>query len=304
MSRKRIINCAITGGAHTPTMSPYLPYKPLDIAQHAIDAANAGATTVHIHARNEDDGDSSFDLRVYETIINKIRSVNKDLIINITTGGGLLMTIEERTSMIPHLKPELGSMNCGTANFGMFEMAERFTEWKFEWEKPHFERTKGGIFKNTFLDMELVLKIFDENGVLPELECYDVGHIYTVKYLMQRGLLKRKPYLQFVLGINGVLGAAPQDLVMMKQTADRLIGEGNYEWSAFGIGKNEFPICTQSLFMGGHVRVGMEDSLYLAKGVLAKSNAELVEKMVRIMHEFDYEVMSPAEARQVLDIRK
>jgi len=300
---KRIVNCAITGGIHCPTMSPYLPATPNDIAQHAIDAANAGATTVHIHARNESDGSPSSKLEDFQTIIDKIRANNKEVIICVTTGGGLGMSLEERTQVIPHLRPELASMNCGTINWGLFPLADKIKEWKYDWEKDYYTRTKSGIFKNTFEEMEGVLEIFRNNNVLPEFECYDVGHLYNLKFMKDAGHVTGKIYLQFVLGINGALGATPYDLITMKETADRLFGVDGYEWSAFGAGRAEYPICTQALFLGGHVRVGMEDNLYLSKGVKAKSNAEMVEKMVRIMREFDYEPMTPAEGRAVLEIK-
>lgn len=302
--QKRILNCAVTGGIHCPTMSPYLPATPKEIAQHAIDAANAGASTVHIHARNPEDGSPSSKLEDFQVIIDKIRATNKEIIICVTTGGGLGMTIEERTHIVPNLKPELASMNCGSINWGLFPIAEKIKDWKYDWEKPYYERTKSGIFQNTFADMESILKIFRDNNVVPELECYDVGHLYNVKFMMDKGHITGKPYLQFVLGINGALAATPYDLVVMKQTADRLFGADGYEWSAFGAGKTEYPICTQNLFLGGHIRVGMEDNLYLSKGVKAKNNAEMVEKMIRIMREFDYEPMSPAEAREILGITK
>ena len=302
MSQKRILTCAITGGIHCPSMSEHLPGTPKEIAQHAIDAANAGAAVVHIHARNPEDCSPSSKLEDFQFIIDKIRAANPDVIICVTTGGGLGMTIEERTHIIPHLKPELASMNSGSINWGLFPLAQRIKEWKYDWEKPYYERTKTAIFQNTFADMEGILETFKANNVLPELECYDVGHLYNLKFMKDNGFLSEKPYLQFVLGINGALGATPYDLVTMKQTADRLFGVDGYVWSAFGAGRAEFPICTQALFLGGHVRVGMEDNLYLSKGVKAKSNAELVEKMLRIMKEFDYEPMTPAEARVALGI--
>ena len=303
MNLKRIVNCSITGGIHCPTMSPYLPKTPNEIAQSAIDAARAGATAVHIHARSPEDCSPSSKLEDFQTIVDQIRAVNKEVIICITTGGGLGMTIEQRTHIIPHLKPELASMNCGSINWGLFPLAEKITEWQYDWEKAYYERTKAGIFQNTFADMEGLFKVFKDNNVVPELECYDVGHLYNLKFMMDRGHVVGKPYLQFVLGINGALGATPFDLVMMKQTADRLFGESGYVWSAFGAGRMAYPVCTQSLFLGGNVRVGLEDNLYLSKGVLAKSNAEMVEKMVRIMKEFDFEPMTPAEARPVLGIK-
>ncbi|MDP3386858.1 MAG: 3-keto-5-aminohexanoate cleavage protein [Eubacteriales bacterium] len=301
---KRILNCAITGSIHVPSMSPYLPITQDEIAQNAIDAANAGASAIHIHARNPENGMPSPDLGLYEEIIGKIRDKNKDVIICITTGGGAGMTVEQRVAVVPKFKPELASMNAGSINWGLFPAAAKIKEFKYPWEKAMLDMTKGFIFQNTFADMEVMIKTMNANGTKPELECYDVGHVYNVKFLQDVGLVQGKPYLQFVLGINGALGSAVEDLNMMKQTADRLFGVGGYEWSAFGAGKAEFPICTQNLFLGGHVRVGMEDNLYLGKGVMAKNNGELVEKMVRIMGEFDYEPATPDEAREMLGIKK
>jgi len=301
---KRIVNCAITGSIHVPTMSPYLPITQDQIAQNAIDAANAGATTVHIHARNPENGMPSSDLGIYEEIIDKIRAKNKDVIICVTTGGGAGMSVEERVAVVPKFKPEIASMNSGSINWGLFPVASKIKKFKHDWEKAMLEMTKGFIFQNTFADMEVMIKTMNENGTKPELECYDVGHIYNVKFMKDVGLIQGKPYLQFVLGINGALGSSVEDLNMMKETADRLFGVGGYDWSAFGAGKAEYPICTQNLFLGGHVRVGMEDNLYLSKGVLAKNNGELVEKMVRIMKEFDFEPATPDEGRELLGIKK
>jgi uncharacterized protein (DUF849 family) len=283
-------------------MSPYLPYKPEDIAQHAIDAANAGATAVHLHARNPENGSPSADLEIFDKIITKIKDANKELLICVTTGGGYGMTIDQRISVVPRFKPPLCSMNAGSINWGLYALADKFKEWKFPWEQPMYAMTRDFVFRNTFADMERMLTVMGENGTKPELECYDIGHIYNLKTLQAQGLIKGKPYLQFVLGINGALGADPLDLVNMKTTADRAFGQDGYVWSAFGAGRFEYPICTTNLFLGGHVRVGMEDNLMLAKGVPAKCNAELVEKMVRIMKEFDFEPASPAEGREILGI--
>ncbi|HCX03937.1 MAG TPA: 3-keto-5-aminohexanoate cleavage protein [Clostridiales bacterium] len=303
MRRKRIINCSITGSIHTPSMSPYLPTTPDEIAQNAIDAANAGAATVHIHARSPEDGKPSSDLKIYEEIIDKIRSRNKDVIICITTGGSFYMTVDERAASVPKFKPELASMNAGSINWGLFPAADKIKEFKYDWEKPNLEGTIDVIFKNTFGDMKKLLEMMSKNNTKPELECYDVGHLYNVKFMKDSGWIKGKPYLQFVLGINGALAATHYDLQYMKETADRLFGNDGYEWSAFGAGKTEYPICTHNLFLGGHVRVGMEDNLYLSKGVLARNNGELVEKMARIMKEFDYEIATPKEAREILGIK-
>lgn len=301
---KRIINCAITGSIHTPSMSPYLPITPDQIAQNALDAANAGAAAVHIHARDPENGRPSSDLAIYEEIVDKIRAKNKDVIICLTTGGGAGMSVEERVSVVPKFKPELASMNAGSINWGLFPVAARIKEFKYDWEKPMLEMTKNFVFQNTFGDMETMIKIMNEHGTKPELECYDVGHLYNLKFLQQAGLIVGKPYLQFVLGINGGLAATPYDLQTMKETADRLFGVGGYEWSALGAGRAEYPTALHNLFLGGHVRVGMEDNLYVGRGQMAKSNGDLVEKMARLMNELDYEIASPDEAREILGLKK
>ena len=300
---KRIVNCSITGSIHTPSMSPYLPITPDQIAQNAIDAASAGATAVHIHARNPENGAPSPKLELYEEILSKIKAKNKDVIICITTGGGMGMTVEQRVAVVPKFKPELASMNAGSINWGLFPVAAKIKNWKYDWEKPMLESTKGFIFQNTFADMQGMIEIMNAQGTKPELECYDVGHLYNVKFLQEEGLIKGKPYLQFVMGINGAIQATPYDLQHMKLTADRLFGVGGYEWSAFGAGKAEYPICIQNLFLGGHVRVGMEDNLNVSKGVPAKCNADLVEKMVRLMRELDFEPATPSEAREILGVK-
>ena len=302
MTNKRIISCSITGSIHSPTMSDYLPWKPKDIAQQAIDAANAGAASVHIHARDPADGRPSPDLEIFHEILSAIRSNNKEVIICVTTGGGLNMTVDQRMSVVPRFKPQLCSMNAGSINWGLYALSTKFKEWKFPWEQPMYASTKDVIFKNTFADMERMLVIMAENNTKPEIECYDTGHLYNVKTLISQGLLTGKPFLQFCLGINGALGADPLDLVTMKTTADRLFGEGNYEWSAFGAGKADYPIGTMNMFLGGHVRVGMEDNLFLSRGKPATCNADHVEKILRIMKEFDFEPASPAEAKQILGI--
>lgn len=305
---KRIISCSITGSIHSPSMSPYLPVTMDQIAQNAIDAANAGAASVHIHARvPEGDmyGAPSSNAEHFQIIIDKIRAANKDVIICITTGGGAGMTVEERASVIPAFKPELASMNAGSFNWGLFQIAENpKIQWKHAWEKPMYAMTKGFIFQNTFADMEGMCKIMNENGTKPELECYDVGHIYNVKWLMDNGHIQGKPFLQFVMGINGAMGASPESIFTMKETADRVLGVGNYNFSAFGAGKMEYPCCMQALMLGGNPRVGMEDNLNVGRGKPATCNADLVEKMVTLMDLMDYEVASPDEARTILGITK
>ncbi len=303
MKNKVVISAAITGSIHTPTMSPYLPITPEEIAQNAIDAAKAGAAAVHIHARNPENGMPSPDLNLFRQIIEKIKS-EVDVIICTTTGGGVGMTVEQRLAVVPEFNPELASFNMGSINFGLFPMAAKDREWKYDWEKVMLEKTKAFVFQNTFADLEQICKTMRDQGTKPELEIYDVGHLYNAAYLLSQGLLEPPIYMQFVMGILGGIQSTIYDLVHMKQTADRIFGEGKYRWSAFGAGRMEFQICTSAALLGGNCRVGMEDNLYLDKGVLAKSNAELVEKMVRILKEFNLEPATPDEARDILVIKK
>jgi len=301
MESKVIVSAAITGSLYTPSMSPYLPITPEDIAHQAIEAARAGAATVHIHTRDPETGRPTSDLELFGKIIESIRS-ESDVIICTTTGGGPGMTVEERIAVVPKVKPELASFNMGSINFGIFPLADKVKEWKYEWEEAFVMGTKNNIFQNRFGDLEKICRLMRETGTKPELEIYDVGHLYNTAFLLSEGLLDPPIYLQFVLGILGGISATIYDLVHLKQVADRLFGERNYQWSAFGAGRNEFPICATAVNLGGNCRVGLEDNLYLEKGVLAKSNAEMVEKMVRIIKEFSLEPASPDEARKILKI--
>lgn len=302
-TRKRIITCAVTGSIHVPTMSEYLPVTSDQIAQNAIDAANAGAAVVHIHARNPEDGCPSQDLSLFEEIIDKIRSRNRDVIICLTTGGGAGMTVEQRAAVIPAFKPELGSFNLGSMNWGVFAIAEKYKEFKYPWEGAMMSMCKNFIFQNTFADLEYICGLMKDSGTKPEMEAYDVGHLYTAAYLLQKGLVKPPVYLQFVTGILGGIGSTPYDIMAMHNAADRLLGSGNYQWSVIGAGRAQFSVCAQGLFLGSHVRVGMEDNLFVRKGVLARSNGELVEKMAGIMREFDFEPATPDEARNILSTK-
>lgn len=307
MAKKRIISCAITGSIHSPSMSPYLPVTPEQIAQNAIDAAAAGAASVHIHVRNPQEGDyygvPVSDMNLFQEVIDRIRAVNKDVIICTTTGGGDGMTVEERVKVVSEFKPKLASMNAGSINWGLFEVAANPNmKWKYPWEQPMYAGSVNSIFSNTFKGMMGYLDIFNASGTKPEMECYDVGHIHNVKWLIDHGYIKGTPFLQFVTGINGAIGACPESIVMMKETADRVLGVGNYEFSAFGAGKMEYPCCMQSLLLGGHVRVGLEDNLFLGKGKPATCNADLVKKMAHLMETMDYEIATPAEAKEILGI--
>jgi uncharacterized protein (DUF849 family) len=299
-SAKRIVSCAITGSIHTPSMSPYLPITPDEISQNAIDAANAGAACIHIHARDPKNGMPSPDLELYREIIDKIRCRNKEVIICITTGGGIGMTVEQRAAVIPEFKPELASMNAGSINWGLFPAMSKINSFKFPWEPKMLSMTKNFIFENTFSSMEQICKIMDENGTKPELEVYDMGHLSNIAYLLAEGIIKQPVYLQFVTGILGGINSTPYDIMNLHYSADRILGRGNYQWSVVGAGKAEYTAATLALLLGGNVRVGMEDSLFLEKGKLARNNAEMVEKMVRIMKELDLEPATPRDAREIL----
>jgi uncharacterized protein (DUF849 family) len=301
MNTNVVVTAAITGAIHTPSMSPYLPITPEQIANEAIASFKAGAAEVHIHARDPKDGRPSSHLSLFDEIIGEVRN-NSDLIICITTGGGKDMTVEERFSVVSALKPELASLNMGSINFGMFPMADRYQDWKYDWEKPFLDSTRDFIFRNTFGDIEKALILMREHGTKPELEIYDVGHLYTLEYFMDKGLLEKPVYLQFVMGILGGIGAELENLMYMKRSADRLLGEGSYRWSAIGAGRMQFPICSMAALMGGGCRVGIEDNLNIDRNTLAKSNAELVMKMVRIINEFSLKPAKPEEARTILGI--
>jgi len=256
---------------------------------------------VHIHARDPTSGIPSSDVEIYRTILPLIKE-KSDVVICPTTGGGLGMTVEERVRVISELRPEMGSFNCGSMNFGLHPALKKFKEFKYEWERKYLEMSKDFVFKNTFQDLECVAKTFYENQTKPELECFDVGQVYNAGYLLATEILKPPLHVQFVHGILGGIGTHIEDLHHMKRTADRLFGD-RYTWSVIGAGRFEYPLCTAALLMGGHVRVGLEDNLYLAKGLLAKNNAELVDKMVRIAKDQGREPATPEETRQYFGLK-
>lgn len=299
---KAVITAAITGSIHTPTMSPYLPITPEEIADSAIQAHEAGAAVAHIHVRNPQTGQPSSDPDLFRKVLSRVKS-KCDMVLCTTTGGGLGMTPEQRVAVVSTFKPELASFNMGSMNFALFPILERMKDFKFPWEKQYLESTEDLIFPNTFKSMRVFLNIFNENETKPELEVYDAGMVNNVAFMIQSGLLKTPVYLQFVLGILGGMAATIQNLVFLYESACRQIGEKNFIWSVCAAGINQMPICTTGLLMGANARVGLEDALRVSKGILAKNNAELVEKIVRIAREFGIEPATPAEARQMLGLK-
>jgi uncharacterized protein (DUF849 family) len=302
---KLIITCAISGGVTMPVQTPYLPLTPQQMADEAVQAAEAGAASVHVHARNPKNGRPTTDLNVYWQILPQIKK-RSDVIINITTGGGIGLKVEDRIKPVPEFKPELASFNMGSLNFSIHPLLKRYKDkdYRFSWEKGYIEMTKGNIFPNTFADLEHFCQTMTENHSLPECECYDVGHIYNVAFLIKEGLLKLPIWLQFVTGVLGGIGSATEDIMCLKQAADRLIGSGNYRWSVIGAGyPDQFNAAALAIVMGGHVRVGLEDNIFIEKGVLAKGNAQLVSKVVRIAKELGREIAAPDEARSILGLK-
>jgi uncharacterized protein (DUF849 family) len=301
-SSKIIITCAVTGGIHTPTMSDALPYRPEDIAREAIAAAEAGASILHLHARDPQDGRPTPDPEVFMQFLPRIKQ-STDAVINITTGGGLNMTVEDRLAAPLIAKPEMCSLNMGSMNFGIYPMADRYKDWKFGWEEPYLRNTDDFIFRNTFRDIERILKMLgEEHGTRFEHECYDVGHLYNVAHFVDRGLLKPPFFVQMIFGILGGIGTDLDNLLFMKRTADKLFGD-DYRWSVLAAGRHQMNFATQAALLGGSVRVGLEDSLYIGRGKLASSNAEQVSKIRRILEELGHEIATPDEARAMLGLK-
>ena len=298
---KVIITCAVTGAIHTPTMSPHLPITPDEIAAGAIGAAQAGAAIVHLHARMPADGRPTQDPAVFRQFLPKIKAAT-DVVINLTTGGAPTMTVEERLQPALQLKPEVASLNMGSMNFGLYEMIPRYKDWKHDWELPYLAGSDERIFKNTFRDIAHILESCSGNDTRFEIECYDIGHLYTAAHFLERRLVKPPLFIQSVFGIRGGIGPHPEDVLHMKRTADRLFG-GDYRWSVLGAGRNQMYVATMSAVMGGNVRVGLEDSLWLGKGRLAQTNAEQVGKIRRILEELGLEVATPGEARDILKLK-
>ena len=301
-TRKVIITCAVTGAIHTPSMSPHLPITPDQIAAEAVAAAAAGASIIHLHARDPATGKPTPDANVFMEFLPRIKQAS-DAVVNITTGGGLGMALAERLAAPLRAKPEMTSLNMGSMNFGLFQIVDKIKEWKFDWEKPYLEGTKGFIFRNTFADIEHIIQELGEGcGTRFEFECYDVGHLYNLAHFLDRGLVKPPLFVQTIFGILGGIGAEIEHLMHMRQTANRLFGEG-YQWSVLAAGRHQMNFITTAAVMGGNVRVGLEDSLYIAKGALAESNADQVAKIRRIVEELSLEVATPAETRAMLDLK-
>jgi uncharacterized protein (DUF849 family) len=298
---KVIITCAVTGSIHTPTMSPHLPITPDEIAEAAIGAAKAGAAIVHLHARDPKDGSPTQDPALFKQFAQKIKAAS-DVVINFTTGGAPTMSVEERLQPTLKLKPEVASLNMGSMNFGLYEMLGRYKEFKHDWEKPYLAGSDERIFKNTFKDIAHILTSCADNDTRFEVECYDIGHLYTAAHFVDRRLLKPPLFIQSVFGIRGGIGNHPEDVIHMKRTADRLFGD-QYYWSVLGAGRAQMQIAAQSAVMGGNVRVGLEDSLWIGRGKLAGSNAEQVSKARRMLEELGLVVATADDARQMLKLK-
>jgi len=299
--RKTIITCAVTGAIHTPTMSDALPYEADDIAQQAIAAADAGASILHVHTRDPQTGAVSIDPDNFAPILPQIKEAT-DAVVNISTGGSLTNTVPERIAPALRYSPEMCSMNMGSMNFSFHPLAKRYETFKFDWERAYIENSESYIFRNTFADIENAAAQLRPHGIKFEHECYDVGHLYNLKFCLDSGFFEGPIFIQFVMGILGGIGAETDNLVFMKRTADRLFGD-NYTWSVLGAGGAQMPMATTSATMGGNVRVGLEDSLFISRGKLAQNNAEQVHKIRRIIEDLGCEVATPDEARDILGLK-
>jgi uncharacterized protein (DUF849 family) len=300
-NRKVIITCAVTGAIHTPSMSPYLPVTAEEIAEAAIGAAEAGAAIVHLHARDPVTGKPDQSPAAFKPFLQVIKQ-KSNVVINLTTGGAPTMMVEERVGPAAHFAPEVASLNMGSMNFGLYPMLERFKDFKHDWERPYLEGSHDRIFKNTFKDIEYILRTCADNGTRFEIECYDIGHLYTLAHFLDRGVVQTPLFVQSVFGILGGIGAHPEDVAHMKRTADRLFGK-DYQWSVLGAGRNQLAIAAQSAALGGNIRVGLEDSLWIGPGQLAKSNADQVKKARMIIEGLGLDVATPDDARAMLALK-
>ena len=298
---KVIISCAVTGSIHVPSQSPHLPLTPAQIAESAIGAAEAGAAIVHLHARDPETGRPTPDPDVFARFLPQIKE-SCDVVINITTGGGHGMTVEERTRAANRFEPELCSLNMGSMNFGLFPVLDRVSTFEHAWEPEYLEMTRDFIFRNTYKDIETIVRTLGAVGTRFEFECYDVGHLYNLAYFLEQGIVEPPLFVQTIFGILGGIGPEPENLLHMKATADRLFGD-DYYWSILGAGRRQTSLVTIGAILGGSVRVGLEDSIYLAKGRLAESNADQVAKIARILGELSLEIATTDEARQMLSLK-
>ena len=301
MSRKVIITCAVTGAIHTPSMSPFLPVTPSEIADAAVGAAEAGAAIVHLHARDPETGQPDQSPQAYEQFLGVIKQ-RSNVVINLTTGGAPTMQIDERLRPATVFKPEVASLNMGSMNFAIFPILEKLKEFKHDWEQPYIEGSRDRVFRNTFADIEGILTTCADNETRFEIECYDIGHLYTLDHFVRRGLVTPPFFVQSVFGILGGIGAHCEDVLHMRRTADRLFGD-DYCWSVLGAGRHQMPIAMRSILLGGHLRVGLEDSLYAGRGKLAKTNAEQVTLARELIESMGLEVATPDEAREILNLK-
>ncbi|NVM25908.1 MAG: 3-keto-5-aminohexanoate cleavage protein [Desulfobacterales bacterium] len=297
---KRIITAAITGSIHTPTMSPHLPITPRQIIDEILAVHEAGGTVCHVHVRDPKTGQPVTDLDIFREIASTVKS-KCDIILCLTTGGGLGMSAEERVQTVTTFSPELASFNAGSVNFALFHAMDRWKDWKYEWEPKYLALTEDFIFPNTFKTLREFSESFNKNNTKPELEVYDSGMINNMAHLIERGYLKKPVYIQFVMGVLGGITPSPENLMFLVDYTKKLIGD--FEFSVCVAGRAQFPICTQSLLLGGHVRVGLEDNLYLEKGMMAKSNAEQVAKIIRIARELGLDPATPDEGREILGLK-
>lgn len=299
---KILITCAVTGSIHTPSMSPYLPVTPAEISDQAQGAAEAGAAILHLHARNPVTGQPSAREEDFMSFLPQLKQAS-DAVLNLSTGGSAVMTLDDRLAAPRRVEPEMCSLNMGSMNFALYPAAARISEWRHDWEQPFLENSDDLVFKNTPRDIARILtELGVERGARFEFECYDIGHLYMLKHFVDRGLVKKPLFIQFVFGVLGGMGTDPENLMHMKVIADKLFGD-DYMFSVLAAGRQQMPLITMAAAMGGHVRVGLEDSLMISRGVLAKDNAEQVRKIRRIVEDLGREVASPDEARDMLGLK-
>ncbi|CAN5300177.1 3-keto-5-aminohexanoate cleavage protein [soil metagenome] len=303
MADSIIISCAITGAIHTPSMSPHLPLTPRQIIDQAVDAAEAGAAILHLHARNPQDGRPTADPAIFDQIVPEI-AARTDAVINITSGGSTAMTLDERLAYPLQAGPEMASLNMGSMNFSIHPAARRINDWRYDWEKSYVEGTEDIIFRNTFRDIKRILtQLGHDRGTKFEFECYDLGHLYNLAFFIDEGLIEPPFLVQSIFGVLGGMGPDPENLTLIRTTADRLFGRDNYHWSVLGAGRHQMPLVTMGAIMGANVRVGLEDSLFIEKGKLATSSGEQVRKIRRILGELSLEIATPDEARARLRLK-